>query len=151
MMAWTTRISVRDWAPPVRMILSTSSRPPSQAPGKLPPPSSGLAMSLFSSMFTVVLQHQGVDPKAAGMAMSFVGITNMITQAVIVGPAIKGLGESGTLYYSCWSLLGGFFMLAMAKGTTVTIASLVPQCVGGVLISAVGTAKLTKAVPKVWM
>ena len=32
---------------------------------------------------------------------------------------------------------------------TLTVVSLVPQCIAGVLIAAVGTAKLTKAVPKV--
>jgi hypothetical protein len=70
-------------------------------------------------------------------------------QAFIVGPVIRRLGESATLRLSCWSLLAGFLLLACGKGTPVTVASLIPQCVGGSLISAVGTAKLTKAVPKV--
>ncbi|GAX84191.1 hypothetical protein CEUSTIGMA_g11614.t1 [Chlamydomonas eustigma] len=107
-----------------------------------------LASTLFQSMFTVVLQNQGQGPKYAGNAMSFLGMTSILSQAFLVAPAIQHLGESRTIYIGCWGLLGGFILLALAKGATMTVVSLIPQSLAGVLISAVSTSKLTKAVSK---
>eukprot|EP00195_Chlamydomonas_chlamydogama_P001003 CAMPEP_0202914444 /NCGR_PEP_ID=MMETSP1392-20130828/63103_1 /ASSEMBLY_ACC=CAM_ASM_000868 /TAXON_ID=225041 /ORGANISM="Chlamydomonas chlamydogama, Strain SAG 11-48b" /LENGTH=369 /DNA_ID=CAMNT_0049606089 /DNA_START=22 /DNA_END=1128 /DNA_ORIENTATION=- len=107
----------------------------------------GLAFGIFQSMFTVLLQNRGLGPKQNGAVLSFVGVVSILVQGALVGPAVSRLGEARTTYLAVWVMMLGFGALGAVKTLVGTLAALVPLCAAAVMLTALNTSLLTKAVP----
>ena len=89
------------------------------------------AFAAFEQLFTVFLgERVGIGQRGAGVVFTFVGLTLMFVQGLLVGKAVGRFGEFPVLTFGLLSVGGGFVVLAL----THVWWMLIPQ----VLLVAVG-------------
>ena len=103
-----------------------------------------LAGLLFCLIFIYLAQHAthsnwafftdykfGWSPWDIGLSLMFVGIMVSIVQGVVVGPAVKKIGEVKAIYLGLFFNSLGLFLMGIATDAWMVYAIIVPYAFGG--------------------
>jgi DHA1 family tetracycline resistance protein-like MFS transporter len=84
-----------------------------------------LAHSVLPSIFVLFVGHRfGWGPKQAGLMMMATGAMNIISQAFLIRPAVKRLGERGCLLVGLAGATVGFVIYALAPNPVIFLCAI---------------------------
>lgn len=93
-----------------------------------------LAHSVLPSIFVLFVGHRfGWGTKEAGFMMLAVGVANILSQGVLVGPAVKKLGERNCLLVGLAAMTIAFAIYALAPSPVLFLAAIPIGAIGGLI------------------
>lgn len=93
-----------------------------------------LSHSVLPSIFVLFVGHRfGWGTKEAGFMMLAVGVANILSQGVLVGPAVKRLGERNCLLVGLTAMTIAFTCYALAPHPWLFLAGIPIGAIGGLI------------------
>jgi DHA1 family tetracycline resistance protein-like MFS transporter len=93
-----------------------------------------LSHNVLPSIFILFVGHRfGWGPKEAGFMMLAVGVANILSQGVLVGPAVKRLGERNCLLVGLAAMTIAFSCYAFAPHPWLFLAAIPIGAIGGLI------------------
>lgn len=93
-----------------------------------------LAHNVFPSIFVLYTGYRyGWDTQQIGLMMMVTGIATAIAQGVIIGPAVKKLGERGALLVGLSCAIGGFCIYGLAPTGAIFLLAIPVFCLSGLV------------------
>lgn len=107
----------------------------------------GLAFATFQTMFSLwALKHLGLEPRAIGLLLAYVGVLSVTVQLVLIGPLTRRFSE-GLLVVAALGVAGVFFLAwGLSPNVPVLLVVLTPLCFAISIHNTVSQSVLSKTV-----
>lgn len=107
----------------------------------------GLAFATFQTMFSLwALKHLGLEPRAIGLLLAYVGVLSVTVQLVLIGPLTRRFSE-GLLIVAALGVAGVFFLAwGLSPNVPVLLLVLTPLCFAISIHNTVSQSVLSKTV-----
>jgi DHA1 family tetracycline resistance protein-like MFS transporter len=107
----------------------------------------GLAFSTFQTIFALYAQYRlGLDARATGFILTYVGVLSVIVQGVAVGKLSNKFEDRHLILFSAILMVGSLIGWAFSQTVVTLLIILAPLALSGGILNTIINSALSKAV-----